>query len=60
VFLQRFTLRLDHPAVLGFRDGVAHNVRSAAESRGRVFAIMYDSSGHPRESVTDAVKRAET
>ena len=46
--------------MLGFRDGVAHNVRSAAESRGRVFAIMYDSSGHPRESVTDAVKRAET
>jgi hypothetical protein len=57
VFLQRFTVRLDDPAVLGFRDGVARNVRSAAESRGRVFAIMYDISGHPSESVTDAVKR---
>ena len=57
VFLQRFTVRLDDPAVLGFRDGVARNVRSAAESRGRVFAIMYDITGHPRESVTDAVKR---
>lgn len=57
VFLQRFTVRLDDPAVLEFRDGVARNVRSAAESYGRVFAIMYDISGHPRESVTEAVKR---
>lgn len=57
VFLQRFTVRLDNSAVLGFRDGVARNVRSAAESYGRVFAIMYDISGHPRESVTEAVKR---
>jgi hypothetical protein len=57
VFLQRFTVRLDNPAVLGFRDAVARNVRSAAESHGRVFAIMYDISGHPRESVTEAVKR---
>jgi hypothetical protein len=57
VFLQRFTVRLDNAAVLGFRDGVARNVRSAAESHGRVFAMMYDISGHPRESVTEAVKR---
>jgi hypothetical protein len=57
VFLQRFTVRLDNPAMLGFRDAVARNVRSAAESHGRVFAIMYDISGHPRESVTEAVKR---
>ena len=57
VFLQRFTVRLDNPAVLGFRDAVARNVQSAAESHGRVFAIMYDISGHPRESVTNAVKR---
>ena len=47
----------DNPAVLGFRDGVARNVRSAAESHGRVFAIMYDISGHPQESLTEAVKR---
>ena len=52
VFLQRFTVRLQNSAVLGFRDGVARNVRSAAESNGRVFAIMYDISGHPGESVT--------
>ena len=57
VFLQRFTVRLDSPAVLGFRDGVARNVRAAAEAHGRVFAIMYDISGHPRETVVDAVKR---
>ena len=57
VFLQRFTSQLDNPAVLGFRDAVARNVRTAAESHGRVFAIMYDISGHPRETVTEALKR---
>jgi hypothetical protein len=57
VFLQRFIVRLDNPAVLEFRDAVARNVRSAAESNGRVFAIMYDISGQPRGSLTDAVKR---
>jgi hypothetical protein len=57
IFLQRFTARLDNAAVLGFRDGVARNVRGAAESHGRVFAIMYDISGHSRETVVDAVKR---
>jgi hypothetical protein len=57
VFLQRFTVRLDNPAVIQFRDAVAGNVRAAAESHGRVFALMYDISGHPRESVVEAVKR---
>ena len=57
VFLQRFTVRLDDARVLGFRDGVARNVQLAAESHGRVFAIMYDISGHPGESLTAAVKR---
>jgi hypothetical protein len=57
VFLQRFTARLDNPAVASFRDTVASHVRSAAESNGRVFAIMYDISGHTRESVVDDVKR---
>lgn len=56
VFLQRFTVRLDSPTILGFRDGVARNVRTAAEAHGRVFAMMYDISGHPRETVVDAVK----
>ena len=57
VFLQRFTVRLDEKSVLGFRDGVARNVRAAAEAHGRVFAIMYDISGQPRETVLDAVER---
>ena len=57
VFLQRFTSRLDDRSILGFRDGVARNVRAAAEAHGRVFAIMYDISGHPRETVVEAVKR---
>jgi len=57
VFLQRFTSRLDDRSVLGFRDGVAGNVRQAAEAHARVFAIMYDISGHPRETVVEAVKR---
>jgi hypothetical protein len=57
VFLQRFTLGLRTPAVLGFRDGVARNVQSAAEANGRVFAMMYDISGHRRETLVDDVKR---
>jgi len=57
VFLQRFTVDLDTPAKHRFRDGVLGNVRAAAESRGRVFAIMYDISGHPGASLTRAVER---
>jgi hypothetical protein len=57
VFLQRFTAGLHNPAILGFRDSVARNVRAAAESNGRVFAIMYDISGHPRDTVVEIVKR---
>jgi hypothetical protein len=57
VFLQRFTVRLGEKSVLGFRDGVARNVRAAAEAHGRVFAIMYDITGHPRETVVEAVER---
>jgi hypothetical protein len=57
VFLQRFTVRLDSAPVRGFRDAVAANARAAAESHGRVFAIMYDISGHPRDSIVEAVER---
>jgi hypothetical protein len=57
VFLQRFTLGLDKPAVLGFRDGVARNVRAAAEAHGRVFAVMYDISGQPQQTVVESVER---
>ena len=56
VFLQRFTARLDEPSLLEFRNGVARNVKAAAEAHGRVFAVMYDISGHPRETLVEAVK----
>ena len=56
IFLQRFTSRLDDASVLGFRDAVASNVRAAAEAHGRVFALMYDISGQPRETVVQAVE----
>jgi hypothetical protein len=57
VFLQRFSARLDDPAVRDFRDAVARNVRAAAESHGRVFAVMYDISGHRRETLVEDVER---
>jgi hypothetical protein len=57
VFLQRFTVHLDRPAVREFRDAVASNVRAAAESTGRVFALMYDISGHDRDTVVGEIQR---
>jgi len=57
VFLQRFTVRLDEKSMLEFRDGVAANVRAAAEAHGRVFAIMYDISGDSRANIVQAVER---
>jgi hypothetical protein len=57
VFLQRFSARLESPRVLTFRDAVATNVRTSAEAHQRVFALMYDISGHPRESIVASVKR---
>lgn len=57
VFLQRFTVHLDQPAVQGFRDGVARNVRAAAEAQGRVFALMYDVSGHSGDRLVGAIER---
>jgi hypothetical protein len=57
VFLQRFTTGLSDPSILGFRDAVAGNVRAAAEANGRVFAIMYDISGHRRDTLVEDVER---
>jgi hypothetical protein len=56
-FLQRFTVRLNTAPVLGFRDAVAANARAGAEAHGRVFALMYDISGHPSESLVQDVER---
>jgi hypothetical protein len=57
VFLQRFTTGLTRDAIRDFRDTVARNVRSAAEASGRVFALMYDISGHRPETLVEDVKR---
>jgi hypothetical protein len=57
VLLQRFTTNLDDDRVRDFRDTVARNVRSASESHGRVFAVMYDISGHRPETLVEDLQR---
>lgn len=57
VFLQRFVVRLDDPALRGFRDGVLRNARAGAERHGRVFVLMYDISGHRRDGLVEAMQR---
>ena len=57
VFLQRFTVNLDDDSMRDFRDTVARNVRTAAESHGRVFAVMYDISGHRAETLVEDLQR---
>jgi hypothetical protein len=57
VFLQRFTSDLTRDATRDFRDTVVRNVQSSAEATGRVFALMYDISGHPTETLVEDVKR---
>jgi hypothetical protein len=50
VFLQRFIWDVKgsgNPSMTALRNQVALNVKSAAESNGRVFALMYDLSGEP-------------
>lgn len=51
VFLQRFTSELADPAFFALRNRVAENVRACAETYGRVFAIMYDISGQPTNTL---------
>jgi hypothetical protein len=45
VFLQRFGTELLDPRYFNGRNAVTRNVRTGAEAYGRVFAIMYDTSG---------------
>jgi len=45
VFLQRFGTELLDPHYFNERNVVTQNVRAGAEAYGRVFAIMYDTSG---------------
>jgi hypothetical protein len=51
VFLQRFTSELSDPAFFALRNQVTANVREGAEKYGRVFAIMYDISGQPTNTL---------
>src|SRR6185369_2759057 len=51
VFLQRFTSELSDPRFFALRNQVTANVRAGAETYGRVFAIMYDISGQPTNSL---------
>jgi hypothetical protein len=51
VFLQRFSSELSDPSFFALRNQVAANVRLGAETYGRVFAIMYDISGQPADSL---------
>ncbi len=45
VFVQRFGSELDDPAHFDTRNVVTQNAQAGAEAYGRVFAIMYDTSG---------------
>lgn len=51
VFLQRFVTDLSSPDFFSFRNQVTKNVRVGAETYGRVFAIMYDVSGEPTNTL---------
>jgi hypothetical protein len=51
VFLQRFTAELSDPAFFALRNQVTTNVQIGAETSGRVFALMYDISGQPTNSL---------
>lgn len=51
VFLQRFTTELAEPRFFALRNQVAANVQTGAEKSGRVFAVMYDISGQPTNTL---------
>ena len=51
VFLQRFLTDLSSPQFFSFRNQVTANVRAGAEAYGRTFAVMYDLSGQPTNTL---------
>jgi hypothetical protein len=55
VFLQRFLSDLSNPEFFSFRNQVTANVRAGAEAYGRVFAIMYDVSGQPTNTLVSDI-----
>ena len=55
VFFQRFTTELSDPRFFALRNQVTANVQAGAEKYGRVFAIMYDISGQPTNSLVSTL-----
>lgn len=56
VFVQRFTVGIERPAMRDFRDRVLQNAAAGALHHGRVFALMYDISGQPSEGLVERVQ----
>jgi len=55
VFLQRFASELSSPSFFALRNQVTANVRAGADAYGRVFAIMYDISGQPTNTLVSTL-----
>jgi hypothetical protein len=51
VFLQRFSSGLSDASTFARMNQVAANVRAGADAYRRVFALMYDISGHPTNTL---------
>ena len=55
VFLQRFSSELSSSSFFAVRNQVLANVRSGAETYGRVFAVMYDISGQSASTLVSTL-----
>lgn len=56
VFHMRFMQDIDNPRNYQWKTKVMRNVRAAAESTGRVFAVSYNIAGKSDDSVLDDLK----
>ncbi len=55
VFLQRFSSGVSEASTFARLNKVASNVRAGADAYRRVFAMMYDISGHPTNTLVGAL-----
>jgi hypothetical protein len=55
VFLQRFSGGVSDASTFSRMNKVANNVRAGADAYRRVFAMMYDISGHPTNTLVSAL-----
>jgi hypothetical protein len=55
VFLQRFSSGVSDASTFARMNKVADNVRAGADAYRRVFALMYDISGHPTNTLVTAL-----